>query len=145
MIETYLGIGSNQQDPVRQIQLAIANIKRLPHSRFLGYREIIKTPAFGVTRQAQFYNTIVHIETKLSATSLLKTLQDLEIRLGRHRLLPWGPRVIDIDILIYGREKRQTSQLTLPHPQIWERPYVTQQLLEFNSALIKNVLHFPSK
>ena len=98
-----------------------------------------------MTRQAQFYNTVAHIETQLSATYLLKILQDLEILLGRRRFLPWGPRIIDIDILIYGNEKRQTRQLTLPHPQIWERPYVTQQLLEFDSTLIKKVLHFSSK
>lgn len=145
MIETYLGLGSNQQDPIRQIQLAMASIKQLPNSRFLSYREIIKTPPFGVTRQAAFYNTIVHIETYLTPENLLTTLQDIEIRLGRRRYLPWGPRIIDIDILIYGDKTCQDAKLTLPHPQIWARQFVNTQLLEFDSALIKKILQQPSK
>ena len=140
MIETYLGLGSNQQDPIRQIQLAMTSIKRLPHTRFIGYREIIKTPPFGVIRQARFYNTIVHIETQLTAMVLLRSLQSMEIRLGRRRYLPWGPRIIDIDILIHGEHRSKNEKLILPHPQIWEREFAHQQLLEFNSELIKNIL-----
>jgi 2-amino-4-hydroxy-6-hydroxymethyldihydropteridine diphosphokinase len=145
MIETYLGIGSNQQDPPRQIYQAITKIKQLPSTRFLNHRELILTPAFGVVRQPSFYNTIIHIETHLTPERLLSLLQAIEVKLGRKRYLPWGPRVIDIDVLIYGNEKRRSKRLKLPHPQIWERDFVTRQLIEFDSSLIKKLLNITSK
>lgn len=141
MIETYLGLGSNQQDPHRHIYQAIEHIRRLPQTRFLNHRELIPTPAFGVVRQPLYFNTIIRIETNLIPEHLLELLQRIEKKLGRKRYLPWGPRLIDIDILIYGDERRQTKQLVLPHPQIWQRDYVTQQLQEFDSILIKKIFN----
>jgi 2-amino-4-hydroxy-6-hydroxymethyldihydropteridine diphosphokinase len=144
MIQTFLGLGSNQQDPVRQIYLAIDAIKQLPETYFITMRPVIKTAAFGVIRQPLFYNTVVQIETALPPFRLLKHLQAIEITLGRRRYLPWGPRIIDIDILIYGNFFLRTPTLTLPHPQIWEREFVGMQLLELESPIIKKILQSPS-
>lgn len=143
MIECYLGLGANQQDPVRVLQMAKKKLQTLPNTHIGEYAPIIQTPPFGVLGQPIFYNQVIQIWTSLTPEVLLEEIQKIEKTLGRVRSLTWGPRKIDIDILIYGHITQNTEKLTLPHPQIWQRPFVTEQLKAFHTPLIKQVYQNP--
>jgi 2-amino-4-hydroxy-6-hydroxymethyldihydropteridine diphosphokinase len=128
MRDSFLSLGANQQDPIRTIHLANQKIQGIAHTCILHASEIFQTAPFGVTQQPLFYNQVMHICTDLNPFELLNACQYIERQLGRVRHLPWGPRVIDIDILTYENTTIQHPQLTLPHPQIWERHFIAQTL-----------------
>jgi 2-amino-4-hydroxy-6-hydroxymethyldihydropteridine diphosphokinase len=136
MIECYLGLGANQQDPVRMLNQAASKIAKIKNISMGRSAKIILTEPFGIIGQPLFYNQVVQIFSTLPPLVLLLHLQKIEIELGKIPNLSWGPRKIDIDLLIYGQMYLNTPKLCLPHPQIWQRSFVTQQLLEFNSELI---------
>jgi 2-amino-4-hydroxy-6-hydroxymethyldihydropteridine diphosphokinase len=136
VIECYLGLGANQQDPVRLLNQSCDHIRRLPQTQLGIISEIIITEPFGILGQPIFYNQVIQIFTKLPSQTLLKHILEIEMRLGKIKSLTWGPRKIDIDLLIYGNTFLKTKTLTLPHPQIWQRPFVTKQLQAFESPLI---------
>lgn len=143
MIECFLGLGANQQEPVRVLHRAKKWLQSLPDTYIGQYAPIIQTPPFGVLGQPIFYNQVIQIWTSLTPEVLLQKIQKIEKTLGRVRNMAWGPRKIDIDILIYGKNTQTTEKLTLPHPQIWQRPFVTSQLQSFNSPLVKHFLQNP--
>ncbi len=135
MAISYLSLGANQQDPIRKINLAILDIAHLDETAILKQSSIITTPAFGVTQQQFFYNTVLQIKTKLSPFNLLQKLQNIEKKHGRVRHLRWGPRMLDIDIISYNDLKFDHPKLSLPHPQIETRPFIKKLLLEINPLL----------
>ena len=124
----FLSLGANQQDPIRTIQLANQKIQALTGTYISHASEIFLTTPFGVTQQPLFYNQVMKIYTDLNPFALLNACQRIEQQLGRVRHLPWGPRAIDIDILAYENFTIKHPLLTLPHPQIWERSFITQAL-----------------
>ena len=140
MIECYLGLGANQQDPVRVLHMAKKWLQTLPNTHVGEYAPIIQTLPFGVLGQPIFYNQVIQIWTSITPEALLQEIHQIEKKLGRIKNLAWGPRKIDIDILIYGETIQKDEKLTLHHPQIWQRPFVTQQLQSFNSAIVKRFL-----
>ncbi|MDQ5883876.1 MAG: 2-amino-4-hydroxy-6-hydroxymethyldihydropteridine diphosphokinase [Pseudomonadota bacterium] len=140
MIECYLGLGANQQDPVRVLHMAKKILQTIPFTHIEDYSPIIQTPPFGVLGQPIFYNQVIQILTGLQAEVLLSEIQKIEKSIGRIKTLAWGPRKIDIDILIYGNKILKSETLTLPHPQIWQRPFVTEQLQSFNRPIIHHFL-----
>ena len=140
MNQCFLGLGCNQNQPIRQLYLARQFIHQLPRTFCLNQSPIIQTEAFGITRQPSFYNQILEIHTQLNPEELLNHCHQIEKKLGRIRYLPWGPRAIDIDILIYENFFLKTPKLTIPHPQIYSRPFVTKQLEEFKNSLINKIL-----
>ena len=92
---------------------------------------IIQTkPLGGPRRQPEFLNAVLKIRTKLSALLLLKSLKAIEKELGRKKSVRFGPRVIDLDILLYGDKIIETKDLVVPHPRIFERDFVLRPLLE---------------
>lgn len=137
MIECFLGLGSNQQDPVRVLHQAFQKITSLPSTAMGKSADIILTEPFGITGQPRFYNQVIQILTHLTPLQLLSHLLQIEHQLGKVRDKCWGPRIIDIDLLIYGKTFLKTKELTIPHPQIWQRDFVKEQLLEFNNPLIR--------
>lgn len=141
MTECYLGLGANQQDPVRLLNQACDYIRRLPQTQTGIISETIITEPFGIIGQPIFYNQVMQIFTNISPQVLLKNILDIEKRLGKIKNLSWGPRQIDIDLLIYGHTFLKTQTLTLPHPQIWQRPFVTEQLQAFQSPLVASYFH----
>lgn len=126
----YLSLGANQQDPIRKLHQAIHNIALLKQTIILKQSQIIPTPAFGVTQQQHFYNMVIKLDTLIQPFLLLKHLQSIESKLGRVRKTPWGPRMIDIDILSYGDSHINHPKLTLPHPQIKTREFIHHLLQE---------------
>lgn len=136
MIECFLGLGANQQDPVRVLNQANHQLRKLSDTQYLKSSEILTTAPFGITGQPIFYNQVVQVYTELPPFDLLNKILDIEKKLGKIKNNAWGPRKVDIDILIYGNIYLRTVQLTLPHPQIWQRCFVKKSLLEFNSPLV---------
>jgi len=120
----YVGLGSNLGD--RRAMIAGA-IDRLRPRRV---SPIVETEPWGVTDQPRFLNAVAEIETELPPGALLDRLLDLERDLGRVRTERWGPRTIDLDLLLYGDRQVATPSLTLPHPRLHERRFVLEGLAE---------------
>ena len=136
MTQAYLGLGSNIGDRQAYLAAAIKAIAHLPKTSLLKQASYYETKAWGLEDQADFLNSVCLIETTLTAVELLRACLAIEQELGRERLVHWGPRVIDIDVLLYGDEMISTKELTLPHPYIEERAFVLVPLLELTPDLI---------
>ena len=121
----YIGIGSNVDDPAAQVRRAIAKLGEVSVSRVFAVSRLYGSRPLGPIVQPDFVNAVVGALTQLEARKLLAELQAIEISLGRPtRHQKWGPRVIDLDLLIYGREHASGGTLVLPHPGITERNFV---------------------
>jgi 2-amino-4-hydroxy-6-hydroxymethyldihydropteridine diphosphokinase len=127
----YIGLGSNLGSRKLNIKKAILHLKELKTTKVLKVSRIISSrPAGGPARQENYLNAVVKIETGLSLFSLLKEIKDIEKRMGRKKTARWGPRLIDIDILLYGKKSIKSAILTVPHPRMFNRPFVIKPLLE---------------
>ncbi|WP_164437888.1 2-amino-4-hydroxy-6-hydroxymethyldihydropteridine diphosphokinase, partial [Streptococcus equi] len=104
MTIVYLSLGTNMGDRKAYLQKAIQALASLPQTRLLAQSSIYETAAWGKTDQADFLNMACQLDTRLSATDFLKETQAIEQALGRVRHEKWGPRTIDIDILLFGNE-----------------------------------------
>lgn len=144
MIATaYILLGSNMGDSYRYIALAIKQLSALKNTIIAKQSSVIVTNPLEYTLQPNFVNTVVALHTQLPPETLLKKLQDIEYSLGRVRNIPKGPRTIDCDILLYDDMVCTTTTLTLPHPQIYTRPFAAQLLLEINNDIIDPLSHKP--
>jgi len=128
-LPAYVGIGSNLDDPRRQVERAFDALAQLPQSRLVLRSALFHTAPFGDVVQPAFVNAAAGLLTQLSPEELLAALRDAERALGREPPRQrWGPRVIDLDLLVMGRETRVTESLKLPHPGIAERDFVLYPL-----------------
>jgi 2-amino-4-hydroxy-6-hydroxymethyldihydropteridine diphosphokinase len=130
-LPAYVGLGSNLEDPEAQVRRALAALAQLPESRLIASSPLYSTTPLGAVAQPPFVNAVAGLLTRRSPEDLLADLRALERRLGRE--LPrehWGPRRIDLDLLVVGREMRATATLTLPHPGIAERDFVLYPLAD---------------
>lgn len=141
MPTVYLGLGSNQQQPEQQILQAIERLHALPDSYLTKVSSLYRTAAITHASQApqpDFINAVVLLKTLLPPNKLLQHTQRLEHMAGRSQLVDreyWGPRPLDIDILLYDNYEIHTPQLTVPHLRMLERRFVLEPLLEINSSL----------
>ena len=128
----YVGVGSNIENPRAQVEKAIDKLRALsPKFRVVLVSPLYGTKPFGPVAQPDFVNGVVSALTQLDPQTLLKEFQATEAALGRPaERQKWGPRVIDLDLLIYGRERLQAPDLTLPHPGIVERNFVLYPLAD---------------
>ena len=127
----YIGVGSNLADPRRQVLAACAYLGRLPLTRLVLTSRLYRSDPFGPVVQPDFVNAVAGTLTGLDAPTLLAELRAIETAMGRPlERQRWGPRVIDLDLLAYGRERRTSEALTLPHPGIVERNFVLYPLAE---------------
>lgn len=132
----YVGLGSNLDDPPAQLRRALAALARLPDTRLVAQSSFYQNPPMGPPGQPDFVNAVAALLTTLPALELLRELQAIETAHGRRRDgLRWGPRTLDLDLLIYGRAKSQDGTLTLPHPGIAERAFVLWPLCEVAPGL----------
>jgi 2-amino-4-hydroxy-6-hydroxymethyldihydropteridine diphosphokinase len=133
----YVGIGSNLQGPARQVENATALLAQIPGTRLIAMSSLYRSAAFGGVEQPDFVNAAAAVLTTLSAAELLGQLQAIETRQGRERgEARWGPRIIDLDLLVYSGEKIETAELSLPHPGIGERNFVLLPLKEIAPDLV---------
>jgi 2-amino-4-hydroxy-6-hydroxymethyldihydropteridine diphosphokinase len=126
----YLGLGSNQKAPKRQIRKAIQSIAALNSTVVKKVSSFYQTKAWGLQSQQDFYNVVIEVTTRLPPLMLLKACQKIETRQDRVRKKHWGPRTIDIDILFYNKQKIKSKKLVVPHPYIQERDFVLIPLNE---------------
>jgi 2-amino-4-hydroxy-6-hydroxymethyldihydropteridine diphosphokinase len=126
----YVGIGSNLDDPRAQVERAIERLRTLPGTRLVARSRCHGSEPLGPIRQATFVNAVAGLLTTLDAEALLAELRKVEASLGRERRERWGPRIIDLDLLVLGTERRSDERLTLPHAGIVERNFVLYPLAE---------------
>jgi 2-amino-4-hydroxy-6-hydroxymethyldihydropteridine diphosphokinase len=132
----YIGIGSNLDDPERQVRSAIAALARVPRSRLLRASRLFRTAPWGKADQPAFVNAAAAVSTSLSPRALLDALLAIEREHGRERDgTRWGPRVIDLDILLYGDARLDEAGLHVPHPHLGERAFVLLPLADLDPAL----------
>jgi 2-amino-4-hydroxy-6-hydroxymethyldihydropteridine diphosphokinase len=132
----YLGIGSNLGDPVRNCREALREISSLKNVHVLRRSSLYRTEPVGDGLQDWFVNGVVEVRTTFSAPQLLKALQWVEKALGRERRVRWGPRTIDIDILLYGQQIIKTEGLVVPHPELHRRRFVLVPINEIAPYVI---------
>ncbi|MFA6129915.1 MAG: 2-amino-4-hydroxy-6-hydroxymethyldihydropteridine diphosphokinase [Candidatus Omnitrophota bacterium] len=131
MAVCYLGLGTNLGNRRENIKLAIKKISALRNTRVLKESGIMESsPVGGPAGQPRFLNAALKINTKLSALTLLKKLKEIETLMGRKKAVRFGPRVIDLDILLYGDKVKDSKILTIPHPRMFSRDFVIKPLLE---------------
>ncbi len=126
----YIALGSNQGDRAGYLQEAVEEIGR--HEQIMVEKEssIYETDPVGYTEQDKFLNMVIKVNTQLAPADLLKVLQEFEYFFGRKREIRWGPRTLDLDILLYNQENIETEELIIPHPRMWERAFVFIPLIE---------------
>ena len=133
----YVGVGSNLDDPAAQVERAFAALAALRESRLVYRSSLYATAPFGPVEQPDFVNGVAGLLTRLSPEELLAALRSLEAAQGRVRTGErWGPRRIDLDLLVVGGELRQTPDLTLPHPGIPQRNFVLYPLADIAPDLV---------
>ena len=127
----WIGVGSNLEDPRAQVLAAFGRLKQLPRSRLVSTSRLYRSRPFGPVAQPDFVNAVAGVLTQLDPPALLEELRAIEVSMGRpERHEHWGPRIIDLDLLAWGCERRSDAHLTLPHPGIVERNFVLYPLAE---------------
>ena len=135
-MKAWLGLGSNLQLPLQQLQQAISKITLADGVEVLKTSSFYRTPPWGDLHQDDFINAVVLVETSLDPLPLLRVLQSIENEMGRQRSgRRWGPRLIDIDLLLFGDLQLQTADLEVPHPRLHERAFVLVPLSELDETL----------
>ena len=134
MIESYIALGSNLQNPLVQLRSAVRALAALPDSGLAGISPCYQSEAVGPGEQPQYLNAVARLETALPPLILLDALQEIENRHGRQRNVRWGARTLDLDILLYGCEVIEEPRLTVPHPSMFERNFVLYPLIELGGS-----------
>ena len=136
-LPAYVGLGSNLDDPEVQIHRALDRLAQLEASRLIAASPLYKNPPMGPQDQPDYVNAVAGLVTRLPAEELLQHMQALEQEQGRVRKDGdrWGPRVINLDLLVYGRAEISVPGLTLPHPGISERNFVLLPLCNIAPTL----------
>lgn len=128
--QAFIGVGTNIGARHENIKRALHAIERDPAIERVDRSPIYESEPVGVTEQPRFLNMVAGIETSLEPEGLMARLLDVEKRMGRVRIQRWGPRIIDLDLLLYENETRDTPGLRLPHPRLRERAFVVIPLLD---------------
>ena len=136
MVSAFIGLGSNLNDPVAQLKTARQSIGQIKNLREIAFSSLYSSRPMGPSNQPNYVNAVVKVETTLSAFELLPALQRIEDLQGRMRIGDrWGPRTLDLDILLYSQDIIHTSTLTVPHYGIGERAFVLYPLAEICPSL----------
>ncbi len=131
-MKAYLGIGTNIGDRKENLQNAISSLNLLPLTSVTQVSNVYETDPVGYDDQDNFLNICVEVETNLNSDNLLGAALGIEAGLGRIRTIKNGPRIIDVDVLLYGDECKDTEALILPHPRMMERGFVLVPLLDID-------------
>lgn len=137
MQRCFIAIGSNQADPVSQVSMAFAKLQSLPQSQLLARSSLYRSAPLGPQDQPAFINAVAMLDTLLAPEALLDALQDIEQRAGRVRKAErWGPRILDLDLLLYADQIMDTPRLQIPHYHMHARSFVLYPLAELAANLI---------
>lgn len=132
----FIGIGSNLGDPAGNCREAIKRLAAIPGTRLLRSSSLYRTEPVGPPDQDWFVNAVAEIRTMLSPQDLLRAVKEIERNMGRAEAPKWGPRIIDLDILLYGQSVVRETGLTIPHPELHKRRFVLAPLSEMASYAI---------
>lgn len=131
MPRAYIGLGGNLGDPPAQVRGAIARIGRLPATRLVAQSSLYRSAPLGPPGQADYCNAVCAVDTELAPEALLEALHGIERAMGRQRPpVRWAPRLIDLDLLLYGDARRSGAPPTLPHPEMHRRNFVMVPLAQ---------------
>lgn len=143
MTQAFIALGTNIEPRADHLENALEAMTKSGHITILQKSSIYETVPVGYLDQADFLNMVIEIDTLLTASDLLEVCQAIEQELGRRRTIRFGPRTIDLDILLYNQENRQTERLTIPHPRMHERAFVLVPLEEIAPGLQVPVYNKP--
>lgn len=132
----YLGIGSNLDDRMQNISDAISVITQNRGIELINVSSVYKTMPYGMTEQPEFFNIVLKIDTTMTAHQLLDFVKNIENEMGRTDIGHWGPRIIDIDILFFRKQRINDDVLTIPHCDLENRAFVLYPLLEIEPDFI---------
>lgn len=132
----YLGLGSNLDNPIGHIKQAVQYIQKIPKTQLMRQSSLYRSAPMGPQNQDDFINQVVEVETQLAAEVLLDALQAIELKMGRIRKERWGPRIIDLDILLCGSEIINSERLSVPHYGLQDRAFVIYPLAEIAPELV---------
>lgn len=135
MNKAYLGLGTNMGDKQAYLKEACKIISDNPNINIVKISKVYKTKAWGYTNQDDFLNICIEVDTNLSPEELLEVCHEVENKLNRVRVIRWGPRTIDVDILFFNNIISTDENLILPHPRIKERAFVLIPLMDLNKEL----------
>lgn len=140
MTRVYLALGSNLADPLHQVQAALDALAAIPQTTLVATSSFYRTPPYGPANQPDYLNAAVALETALTPEELLDHTQRIELEQGRVRKDErWGPRTLDLDIMLFGDLTLSTPRLTIPHYDIGNRAFMLVPLVEIAAGL-----HFPN-
>ncbi|WJT03918.1 2-amino-4-hydroxy-6-hydroxymethyldihydropteridine diphosphokinase [Leclercia adecarboxylata] len=131
MTLAYIAIGSNLASPLEQVNAAVQALGDIPHTRVVALSSFYRTPPLGPQDQPDYLNAAIALETALSAEALLDNTQRIELQQGRVRKEErWGPRTLDLDIMLFGDAQIHTERLTVPHYDMKRRSFMLWPLFE---------------
>jgi 2-amino-4-hydroxy-6-hydroxymethyldihydropteridine diphosphokinase len=134
-LPAYIGIGSNLGDSLARVGAAFEAIAGIGRTRLVARSRLYRTRPFGPVEQGDFINAVAGVLTQLSARALFEALRDIETAAGRVRAERWGPRTLDLDLLVYADQRIDEEGLTVPHPGIAERGFVLAPLHDIAPCL----------
>lgn len=135
-MRAYIGLGSNLGDRLAYLQLGVDSLTRVPRVGVLAVSRVYETAPVGGPCQDAFMNAVVAIDTDLEPNELLRQCQHIEGLAARERKEHWGPRTLDVDILLVEGLIVETDDLTIPHPRVWERGFVLAPLRDVAPELV---------
>lgn len=141
--QAYIALGSNMGDRYEYLKKAVLLLENQEKITVVNTSSIYETDPVGFTDQDQFLNMAVQVSTSLKPLELLDECLKIEEELGRKREIRWGPRTLDLDILLYNQENIETEKLTIPHPRMSERAFVILPLLEMDPNLMLPTMEEP--
>ncbi|HEY0232680.1 MAG TPA: 2-amino-4-hydroxy-6-hydroxymethyldihydropteridine diphosphokinase [Dokdonella sp.] len=137
MVRAYVGLGSNLDGPLEQVERALHALSDIAQTQLLRASRRYRTAPWGIAEQPAFVNAVAELATSLPPRDLLDALLGIERAQGRHRDgARWGPRTLDLDLLIYGDLQIESPGLVLPHPRIAERAFVLVPLADLDAGLV---------
>ena len=134
-MRAFVGLGSNLGEREALIRQALDELAALPDTTLIRVSSLYDTEPVGEIEQPRFLNAVAMLDTELTARQLLWNLQRIETRLGRTRTHRWGPRTMDLDLLLYGDLVIEEPELELPHPELSRRAFVHEPLVELDPSL----------
>ena len=139
----YISLGSNMGDRLGHLKDAIDELHKDKQISIKKVSSIYETDPVGYTNQGNFLNIVAKLETDYEAEQLLRKCLQVELQLGRERKIRWGPRTIDLDILLYNQDNIETDDLSVPHPRMHERAFVIIPLLEIEPNIELPAMELP--
>lgn len=135
-VRAFVGLGSNIGDREANLSEALRRLSETPGAALAGVSAVYETEAVGLTDQPPFLNLVAALSVTCDAAELLARCLEVEAQMGRVRVVRWGPRNIDIDLLLFGEARVDTPELTVPHPRLLERQFVLVPLADVAPDLV---------